>query len=93
MLDSPVVTPLTDEPAVQKGIGAGQSSWLAPSESWYDDPSRWGVELAQSGPAAWPRVPIGDADPDRDDRLAQADDHEIPVAIGEMRDRDPLQAA
>ena len=63
VLDSPVVTPLTDEPAVQKGIGAGQSSWLAPSESWYDDPSRWGVELAQSGPAAWPRVPIGDADP------------------------------
>ena len=27
-----------------------------PSESWYNNPSRWKVFLAQSGPASWPRV-------------------------------------
>jgi hypothetical protein len=48
---------------VEKGIGASQSHWLSPSESWYDDPSRWNVFLAQSGPADWPRVPIGDPSP------------------------------
>jgi hypothetical protein len=63
VLDSPLVTGLTNLPAVEKGIGAAQSSWLPPSESWYDDPARWNVFLAQSGPAAWPRVPIGDPSP------------------------------
>jgi hypothetical protein len=63
VLDSPLVTGLTNLPAVEKGIGASQSSWLTPSESWYDDPARWNVFLAQSGPASWPRVPIGDSSP------------------------------
>jgi hypothetical protein len=63
VLDAPLVTGLTNLPAVEKGIGASQSSWLTPSESWYDDPSRWNVFLAQSGPASWPRVPIGDPSP------------------------------
>jgi len=36
---------------------------LPSSESWYDDPARWNVFLAQSGPASWPRVPIGDPSP------------------------------
>ncbi len=63
ILDSPVVAPLTNLPAVEKGIGAGQSSWLQPSEDWYNNPARWKVELAQSGPANWPRVPIGDPKP------------------------------
>jgi hypothetical protein len=62
---SSAVIPLANEPAVQVGIGAGQTSWLNPSESWYDQPSRWDVELAASGPADWPRVPIGDTDPPR----------------------------
>ncbi len=61
--DAPLVTPLTDEPAVMRGIKPGQSSWLDPSVSWYDDPSRWNVELAASGPSSWPRVPIGDTHP------------------------------
>ena len=45
------------------GIKAKPSSWLGPSTSWYADPSRWAVELAQSGPASWPRVQIGDRKP------------------------------
>ncbi|HEX3794477.1 MAG TPA: hypothetical protein VHV57_08255 [Acidimicrobiales bacterium] len=57
------VTPLANDPAVEVGIKAGQSSWLPPSEAWYNDPARWNVELAQSGPASWPRVPIGDPAP------------------------------
>jgi len=65
VLHSPVVTPLANDPAVQVGIGSGQSSWLQPSESWYDQPSRWNVELAASGPADWPRVPIADPNPPR----------------------------
>jgi hypothetical protein len=65
VLHSPVVTPLANEPAVQIGIGARQSSWLKPSEAWYNQPARWNVELAQSGPSTWPRVPIGDANPPR----------------------------
>jgi hypothetical protein len=63
VLDSPEVAPLADDPAVQVGIGSSQSSWLGPAASWYDDPARWGVELAQSGPASWPRVPVGDRNP------------------------------
>ncbi len=63
VLDSPVVAPLTHEPAVEQGIGAGQGQWLQPTENWYNTPSRWDVELAQSGPPNWPRVPIGDATP------------------------------
>jgi hypothetical protein len=63
VLDAPLVTGLANDPAVQVGVRAAQSSWLAPSESWYDDPSRWDVFLAQSGPASWPRVPIGDPSP------------------------------
>jgi hypothetical protein len=63
VLDSPTVTPLANDPAVESGIGAGQTSWLMPSEAWYNDPSRWDVELAQSGPSSWPRVPIGDLSP------------------------------
>jgi len=65
--DSAVVTPLTHEPAVLTGVGPSQASWLGtttapgqvadgPSVTWYNDPARWGVELAAGGPASWPRV-------------------------------------
>jgi hypothetical protein len=63
VLDAPLVTPLANDPAVERGIGAAQSSWLAPAERWYNHPARWAVELAQSGPASWPRVRIGDSHP------------------------------
>ncbi len=65
---SPIVTP--DWPTTLRWRWASkpaQSSWLVPSESWYNDPSRWSVFLAQSGPASWPRVPIGDPTPPRHD--------------------------
>src|ERR1700734_306768 len=39
VLDSPEVIGLANDPAVQVGVQAGQSSWLQPSENWYDDPS------------------------------------------------------
>jgi hypothetical protein len=65
VLDAPLVTGLANDPAVEIGVRPNQSSWLPPSESWYDDPSRWDVFLAQSGPASWPRVPIGDTSPPR----------------------------
>ena len=65
VLKAPIVTPLANDPAVEVGVGAAQSSWLPPSESWYNDPSRWDVFLAQSGPSSWPRVPIGDPSPPR----------------------------
>jgi hypothetical protein len=63
VLKSPVVTALANDPAVEAGIGAGQSAWLPSSESWYNDPGRWDVELAADGPASWPRVKIGDPTP------------------------------
>lgn len=65
VLNAPLVTGLANDPAVEIGVRPAQSSWLPPAESWYDDPSRWDVFLAQSGPASWPRVPIGDPSPPR----------------------------
>ena len=61
--DSPLVTPLANEPAVLEGVKPAPSSWLQPALSWYDEPARWDVELAQGGPASWPRTSIGDTDP------------------------------
>ncbi len=63
ILNSPEVVGLSNEPAVETGIKPGQSSWLQPSEDWYNNPTRWTVELAQSGPPSWPQVPIGDPNP------------------------------
>ncbi len=54
--DAPLVSGLSFLPAVLQGVSPEQSSWLRPSASWYEDPAAWGVELAQSGPADWPRV-------------------------------------
>ncbi|HEY1830973.1 MAG TPA: hypothetical protein VGG38_12085 [Acidimicrobiales bacterium] len=63
-----VVTPLANDPAVVNGIHPSSSptaptSWLTRSLSWYIHPARWTVELAQSGPASWPRVSLGDTRP------------------------------
>jgi len=76
VLDSPLVAPLKNLPAVEPGIGEGQSSWLAPSVAWYDDPSRWNVELAASGPSNWPRVAPGGRAP------------KVPVASTKVTDVD-----
>ena len=67
--DSALVTPLANDPVVLSGVKPGPSSWLGnathegPSLAWYADPSKWNVELAQSGPSGWPRTPVSDVDP------------------------------
>ena len=67
--DSALVTPLVNDPVVLSGVKPGPSSWLGtathegPSLSWYTDPSKWNVELAQSGPSDWPRTPVSDVHP------------------------------
>jgi hypothetical protein len=61
--NSALVTPLHNDPVVLSGVKPGPASWLDPSLSWYDDPSRWDVELAQSGPSSWPRTPLSDIRP------------------------------
>ncbi len=56
--NAPLVTPLANDPVVLSGVKPAPSSWLKPSLAWYDDPSRWNVELAQDGPSSWPRTPV-----------------------------------
>lgn len=61
--DSAPVVPLSNLPAVLTNVGPGQTSWLPVSETWYDDPNRWDVELAAAGPASWPRIAAGTPPP------------------------------
>ena len=67
--DSALVTPLRNDPVVISGVKPSPSSWLGsatdegPSLAWYTHPSRWNVELAQGGPASWPRTPVSDIRP------------------------------
>jgi hypothetical protein len=67
VLDSALVTPLTSEPEVVRGISHAAEDWLQVSAPWFGDPSRWDVPLASSGPSSWPRVratlPSGEARP------------------------------
>jgi hypothetical protein len=73
--NSPLVTPLSNAPAVLSGVDPAPSGWLGsspdpqtipihgPSIDWYDHPNRWNVELAQGGPSSWPRIKVGDTRP------------------------------
>ena len=61
--DSPLVTPLSNDPAVLSGVDPAPSGWLNQSLAWYDHPNRWNVELAQGGPSSWPRTTVGDTKP------------------------------
>ncbi len=67
--DSALVTPLANDPVVLSGVKPGPASWLGsathegPSLTWYSDPSKWNVELAQSGPSDWPRTSVSDVQP------------------------------
>jgi hypothetical protein len=54
---SQLVTPLDHLPVVESG-GSAQR-WLDTNLAWWEEESYWPVELAQSGPANWPRAPIG----------------------------------
>ena len=62
--DSPLVTPLVNDPVVVSGVKPGPASWLGdatkegPALSWYGDPTKWNVELAQDGPSDWPRTSV-----------------------------------
>ena len=53
--DSDLVTPLRYAPVVTD-IGQHQHDWLEPSTAYFEDPSRWDVVPAASGPANWPRT-------------------------------------
>jgi hypothetical protein len=61
--NSSLVTPLSADPAVLSGVNPAPSGWLSQSLAWYDNPSRWKVELAQDGPSSWPRTTVGDTRP------------------------------
>ncbi len=61
------VTALSAKPAVLRGVGQTQTTWLGkltpqnvirqgPSLRWYLDPSAWRTELVAGGPAGWPRI-------------------------------------
>ncbi len=53
---SATVEPLKNWPVVLSGVNPSQASWVNTVMSWYDNPSRWSVIPAQSGPASWTRV-------------------------------------
>jgi hypothetical protein len=57
------VAPLTEQPVVMTGVAKGGKSWLNAAVSWYDDPTRWNVMLAASGPSQWARVRGSDPNP------------------------------
>ena len=71
--DSALVTPLANDPVVLSGVKPDPASWLGtsslnkpangPAVSWYADPKKWNVELAQSGPSDWPRTSVNDIRP------------------------------
>lgn len=63
VLDSTLVTPLTNQPVVMNGVSSGKNAWLNASLAWYDSPTRWSVYEAASGPKSWARVPPSDTTP------------------------------
>ncbi|HET9608808.1 MAG TPA: hypothetical protein VFP06_04320 [Acidimicrobiales bacterium] len=69
--DSDVVAPLANEPAVVTGVDDNLIEWVeepfdesgrfgGPAVRWFDDPERWDVPLARTGPDAWQRVEVGE---------------------------------
>ena len=54
--NSTKVVPLTRKPVVLNGIKANQVAWDKVAIPWYDNPSKWSVVPAQSGPSSWPHV-------------------------------------
>ncbi len=58
--DSQQVTPLTALPNVVQGLPKGGKGWLNSSVAWYEDPSKWDVPLAVSGPPNWPRLTMSE---------------------------------
>ncbi|MBW3667718.1 MAG: hypothetical protein KY443_00780 [Actinobacteria bacterium] len=62
---STIVVPLPNEPVVMTGMPKGGEGWQDAAVEWYQDPSRWDVPLAASGPDEWARVEGADPDPPR----------------------------
>jgi hypothetical protein len=58
VLHSPLVEALEHEPAVLDGLGNHKRAWLDVAVPWHQDPTRWGVALAESGPPDWQRVAV-----------------------------------
>jgi hypothetical protein len=69
--DSEIVSSLDSRPAVVEGIDDSQLEWVeepldesgkfgGPAISWFDDPGKWDVPLASSGPDDWQRVARGE---------------------------------
>ena len=70
--DSELVEPLDNEPAVLEGVHDNQLEWVeepltadgkfgGPAITWFNDPSRWDVFLAQDGPDSWQRIDPDDS--------------------------------
>lgn len=60
---SSTVVGLHDQPVVARGLTAGGKTWQQASLAWYDDPARWAVMMASSGPRTWSRVSPHDLHP------------------------------
>ncbi len=60
---SSTVVGLHDQPVVARGLTAGGKTWQQASLAWYDDPARWNVLMAASGPKSWSRVSSYDLHP------------------------------
>jgi hypothetical protein len=52
--DAPAVVGLTHLPVVVPGIDGSSTTWKNANVAWFEDPLRWDVPLAASGPRAWP---------------------------------------
>ena len=66
--DSPLVTPLANDPVVLSGVKPAAVELAREPRTrdrpgWYDHPSRWNVELAQGGRPSWPRTSVDDIRP------------------------------
>jgi hypothetical protein len=62
--DSAVVAPLTNEPAVLRGMSDKNPAWQRDAVAWFMNPADLDVVLAKDGPKAWQRIERGD-EPER----------------------------
>jgi hypothetical protein len=60
--NAPLVQPLQFQPVVVTDVNQHQTSWLQPSATFFNDPSRWDPFPAATGPASWPRGTIAPVD-------------------------------
>lgn len=60
--NSTKVEPLSSWPVVLNGVNPSQASWVNAVLPWYDNPSKWSVLPAQSGPSSWTRVALNSTD-------------------------------